>query len=114
MTRPSPGNKSPGMKMLPSSKLGMVALTLGVPFVEVRTTLPDLGDIRPVVATYLSKRQRINTSKIARPGVGTLGIKWPSRAEITKMVVRGMNILMMEIRCSEGPDTWTRVRSDLG
>ena len=105
MIRPSPGNKLPGMKMLPSSKPAMVALNLGVPLVEVRTTLPGLGDTRPKVATYLGRRPRINTRNITLPGVRTLSIRWPNMAASTKMVIRGMTASMTEIRRSEGPDT---------
>ena len=103
--RPLPGNKSPGMATSASSGLGMVILPLSMQDLEVRTKLPDLDDTRTEVVIYLGRRPRFSTRSIRRPGVTTLSIRWPNMVVSIKMVVRGMTAMMMEIQCSEGPDT---------
>ena len=115
MIRPSPGSKLPDMKMFLGSRLDVVALSLRVPGLVVRTSLPNLGDIRPGVAMYLGRQPRLNTRSNTLPRVvTTLSIRWPSMAASIKMAVRGMIASTMEIRRSDWPDTYPRVLWGLG
>ena len=113
MIRPLPGNRSPGMKMLPSRKPGMAALNLDLPDMEVRTKPLYLGGTQPGVATYLGRWPMLDTRSNTLPRIITLSIRCPSMAASTKVVVRGMTVSMTEIRRSGGPDTCPKVRLDL-